>query len=52
MPEGLQALNTKIFKEWLPANPDYDWAYPLNIELYTEDMDYEIWLPVAEKEKG
>lgn len=52
MPEGLQALNTKIFKEWLPTNPDYDWAYPLNIELYTEDMDYEIWLPVAEKEKG
>ncbi len=52
MPEGLQALNTKIFKEWLPINPDYDWAYPLNIEFYTEDMDYEIWLPVAEKEKG
>lgn len=53
--EGLQALNTQIFQEWLPGNREYELAHPVNIEYYmcTEDgMDYEIWLPVAEKEKG
>lgn len=53
--EGLQALNTQIFQEWLPGNREYDLAYPVNVEYYMcagEGMEYEIWLPVTDKEKG
>lgn len=53
--EGLQALNTQIFQEWLPGNREYDLAYPVNIEYYMctgDGMEYEIWLPVTAKEKG
>lgn len=49
---SLQALNTQIFQEWLPGNREYDLAYPVNIEYYLctgDGMEYEIWLPVAEK---
>lgn len=52
--ESLQALNTQIFQEWLPGNREYDLAYPINIEYYVctgDGMEYEIWLPVAAKEK-
>ncbi len=56
MPEALQALNTKIFKEWLPGNPDYKIAMGVNIEWYyakgdTKSADYEsgIWIPVVRK---
>lgn len=55
MPEGLQSLNTQIFQEWLPGNRKYDLAYPINIEYYEctgDGMNYEIWLPVAEKENS
>ena len=31
MPESLQSVNTKIFKECLPGNPEIDIAYPANI---------------------
>ena len=24
IPKALQSLNTQIFKEWLPGNPDYE----------------------------
>lgn len=55
MPTALQTVNTKIFKEWLPGNPDYEIAMYANLEWYTKgDMtsnDYEsgIWLPVTKK---
>lgn len=55
LPGSLQSINTKIFKEWLPGNPDYELADGLNIEWYSLDdgssPDYEsqIWLPVNKK---
>ena len=55
MPEALQTLNTKLFKEWLPGNPDYKIAMGVNIEWYaegdTKSADYEsgIWIPVIRK---
>ena len=59
IPEAFQALNTRIFKEWLPGNPDYEIAGDYNIEWYScdgekSDADYEsgIWVPVKAKEKG
>lgn len=55
LPGALQAVNTKIFNEWLPGNPDYEIAAGINIEWYSKgDMnacDYEsaIWIPVKQK---
>lgn len=55
MPGALQSVNTKIFKEWLPGNPTYEIAKPINIEWYSmgdlQSTDYEsgIWIPVKEK---
>lgn len=58
MPGALQSVNTKIFNEWLPGNPDYEIALGANIEWYAEgdthSLDYEsaVWIPVREKVKG
>lgn len=55
IPAALQSINTKIFKEWLPGNQEYDIALPANIEWYsmgdTTSADYEcaIWIPVKRK---
>lgn len=56
MPESLQSVNTKIFREWLPGNPDYEIAGGFNIEWYsmekdTDAADYEsgIWIPVKRR---
>ncbi len=55
MPGALQSVNTKIFKEWLPGNPDYEVSAWLNVEWYemgdTTAPDYEsaIWIPVKHK---
>lgn len=55
MPGALQAVNTKVFKEWLPGNPDYEIAMGINIEWYSsgdsQAADYEsgIWVPVKRK---
>lgn len=52
MPGALQAVNTAIFQEWLPGNPDYEIALPANIEWYSTDDPQSpdcrsaIWLPV------
>ena len=32
IPESLQSLNTRIFKEWLPGNPDYELYGNANVE--------------------
>lgn len=58
LPGALQTLNTQIFQEWLPGNQDYDLAFPINMESYSQgdssSADYEsyIWLPVVEKGEG
>ncbi|NLO86596.1 MAG: AraC family transcriptional regulator [Clostridiales bacterium] len=55
MPGALQSVNTKIFSEWLPGNPDYEISLGANIEWYSDqDMSsptYEsaIWIPVKDK---
>ena len=59
IPEALQNMNTKIFREWLPGNPDYELSANANVEWYDcingekTDMDYHsaIWIPVRKKEK-
>lgn len=55
MPGALQSVNTKIFKEWLPNNPDFEIAMGASIEWYSQGdicaQDYEsaIWIPVKRK---
>lgn len=56
IPDALQSLNTRIFKEWLPGNPDYELYGNANVEWYDcmgekNDPDYHsaIWLPVKRK---
>ena len=57
MPDALQRVNTRIFKEWLPGNPDYEIAGNANVEWYDcvngekTDPDYHsaIWIPVKKK---
>ena len=56
MPEALQSVNTKIFHEWLPGNPEFEIAYGANIEWYSTeqapsepDYESEIWIPVKRK---
>lgn len=58
-PESLQELNTKIFKEFLPLNKDFELRQEANIEWYDclngekTDKDYhtQIWLPIKRVEK-
>ena len=57
MPETLQTVNTRIFREWLPGNPDYELSGNASVEWYDcvngekGDPDYHsaIWLPVKRK---
>ncbi len=55
MPEALQSVNTAVFRDWLPNNPNYKIAMGVNIEYYfmgdTSSPDYEsaIWVPVERK---
>ena len=55
IPEVLQSLNTKIFKEWLPNNIEYELSINFTIEWYdnggTNDSNYHsaIWIPVKRK---
>lgn len=52
MPVSLQALNTRIYKEWLPENKNYEITWGYNIEVYGKgeisDSNYksEIWIPI------
>lgn len=57
LPGALQSVNTKIFSEWLPNNPEYELAAGISLEWYsseekTTDADYEsaIWVPVKKKD--
>lgn len=55
MPDAIQSVTTKIFKEWLPGNPDYALAREVTIEWYdngnveAEDYHSAVWLPVQRK---
>jgi AraC family transcriptional regulator len=57
MPDALQSVNTRIFREWLPGNPDYELCGNANVEWYDcvngekTDPDYRsaIWVPVKKK---
>ena len=60
MPDALQAVNQKIFSEWLPNCKDYEIAADFNVEMYAPARDYlngtadenyysEIWIPVKKK---
>jgi AraC family transcriptional regulator len=58
IPEALQSLNTQIFKEWLPGNPDYElcgnasaeWYDCVNGEKTDKDYHSAIWIPVKKKD--
>ena len=55
MPEAIQNLNVRIYKEWLPLNHDYEIASGYNIEVYesgdirSSQYSSEIWLPIRKK---
>lgn len=52
IPQNLQTVNTRIFREWLPGNQEFEMSMPMSIEWYsdgnTESDDYvsAIWIPV------
>ena len=57
IPEALQSMNTRIFREWLPGNPEYELCGNATVEWYDcingekEDPDYHsaIWIPIRRK---
>ena len=57
IPEALQRVNTRVFKEWLPGNPDYELCGSATVEWYDcingekTDPDYRsaVWVPVKRK---
>ena len=56
-PQTLQSVNSRIFREWLPGNPDYELSGSATVEWYDcvngemTDPDYHsaIWVPVKRK---
>ena len=56
-PQTLQSVNTCIFREWLPGNPDYELSGTATVEWYDcingepTDPDYHsaIWVPVKRR---
>ena len=54
-PNALQDVNTKIWKEWLPGNPDFEFPGRANIEWYgdedpsSENYHSAVWSPVKKK---
>ena len=58
LPDAMQSVNTRIFREWLPGNPEYEIRGNANVEWYDtingekSDPDYHsaIWVPVKRKE--
>ena len=56
-PQTLQSVNTRIFSEWLPGNPDYElsgnatveWYDCVNGEMTNPDYHSAIWVPVKRK---
>ncbi len=56
-PETLQSVNTRIFRDWLPGNPEYElcgnatveWYDCINGEMTDADYHSAIWIPVKRK---
>lgn len=46
LPEALQNVNTRIWREWLPGCREYRLGGNCNIEFYVEPEYSEIWVPV------
>ena len=59
-PETLQQVNSQIFREWLPGNPEYELCGNATVEWYDcvngekTDPDYHsaIWVPVRKRQEG
>ena len=56
IPEALQSMNTRIFKEWLPGNTEFELSGNATVEWYdcmgdqkSPDYHSAIWLPVKRK---
>lgn len=57
IPEAFQSLNTRIFREWLPGNPEFElsgnatveWYDPMNTDTSAPDCHSAIWIPVKRK---
>lgn len=55
MPNAMQTVNTRIFKEWLPGNQEYEIAANICMEWYAagdmnaEDYESALWVPVKKK---
>ncbi|MBQ3277137.1 MAG: AraC family transcriptional regulator [Oscillospiraceae bacterium] len=57
IPDALQSVNTRIFQEWLPGNPEHELCGHASVEWYDcvngekSDPDYHsaIWVPVKKK---
>jgi len=55
MPKAIQEISDKIFKEWLPGNPDFELRGGSSIEWYDKgDMNNDnyhsqIWIPIKRK---
>ena len=57
IPDALQSVNTRIFREWLPGNTEYELSGNATVEWYDcvngekTDPDYHsaIWVPVKRK---
>lgn len=49
--DNLQDVNTRMWKEWLPACKEYKLGYNCNLEYYTppEENYAELWLPVERR---
>ncbi len=56
-PRTLQNMNTRIFREWLPGNPDFElsgnatveWYDCINGEMTDPDYHSAVWVPVKRK---
>lgn len=59
MPDAIQEMTVRVYKEWLPENPDYELCGDAMVEWYDclngekTDLDYRsaVWIPVKRKEK-
>ncbi|MDE6964090.1 MAG: AraC family transcriptional regulator [Lachnospiraceae bacterium] len=55
MPEAIQTMSTRIYREWLPGNPEYEIASNIDMERYSlgdvKGSGYEsaIWIPVKKR---
>jgi len=55
IPGSLQAVNSKIWNDWIPNNHEYELGFEADLEYYSsadihsENYESEIWLPVKKR---